>query len=179
MVTSEEKLENIMDISDLKLLIDHLNDTTTYIKKDGLTSAKKLWGLVAKKKAWSPIRPSPKRLKTQKLKSKEAVTLLPVTFMYGALTVSQTEKDLDTSLLSLMNIPEQFGPYFKHPLDLLPDDDSEAENHGTENRYPNVDGTKTDNSDNTSSISNSEATHNEDGTESRDNTSSGSDSGAT
>ncbi|GJV69414.1 ribonuclease H-like domain-containing protein [Tanacetum coccineum] len=32
MVTSEEKLENIIDISDLKLQIDHPNGTTTYIK---------------------------------------------------------------------------------------------------------------------------------------------------
>ncbi|GKE51230.1 ribonuclease H-like domain-containing protein [Tanacetum coccineum] len=35
MVTSEEKLENIMDISDLKLQIDHPNGTTAYIKKVG------------------------------------------------------------------------------------------------------------------------------------------------
>nr|GEZ76256.1 ribonuclease H-like domain-containing protein [Tanacetum cinerariifolium] len=33
MVTSEEKLENIMDISDLKLQIDHPNGITAYIQK--------------------------------------------------------------------------------------------------------------------------------------------------
>ncbi|GJZ33298.1 putative RNA-directed DNA polymerase [Tanacetum coccineum] len=35
MVTSEDKLENIMDISDLKLQIDHPNGTTAYIQKVG------------------------------------------------------------------------------------------------------------------------------------------------
>ncbi|GKD80931.1 hypothetical protein Tco_1347770, partial [Tanacetum coccineum] len=34
-VTSEDKLENIMDISDLKLQIDHPNGMTAYIKKVG------------------------------------------------------------------------------------------------------------------------------------------------
>lgn len=33
MVTSEDKLENVMDISDLKLQIDHHNGTTAYIQK--------------------------------------------------------------------------------------------------------------------------------------------------
>ncbi|GJR03940.1 RNA-directed DNA polymerase [Tanacetum coccineum] len=35
MITSEDKLENIMDISDLKLQIDHPNGTTAYIQKVG------------------------------------------------------------------------------------------------------------------------------------------------
>ncbi|GJV16344.1 hypothetical protein Tco_1361667 [Tanacetum coccineum] len=35
MVTSEDKLENIIDISDLKLQIDHPHGTTSYIQKVG------------------------------------------------------------------------------------------------------------------------------------------------
>ncbi|GJT47141.1 putative transcription factor interactor and regulator CCHC(Zn) family protein [Tanacetum coccineum] len=73
------------------------------------------------------------------------------------------------------------SPYFKLPPDPLPNDDLEAENHGSEIRSPHVDGTEMANSDDTSSTCNSEATHNEDGTESLDNdhTSLDSDSGAT
>ncbi|GKB35373.1 ribonuclease H-like domain-containing protein, partial [Tanacetum coccineum] len=51
-------------------------------------------------------------------------------------------------------------------FDILPNDDSEARNHGSEHRSPHVDGTKTVNN---TSISNSEATHDEDGTEPLDN----------
>ncbi|GKC25325.1 ribonuclease H-like domain-containing protein [Tanacetum coccineum] len=60
--------------------------------------------------------------------------------------------------------PYDFVPYFKHTPDPLPNDDSEAQNHGSENRSPHVYGTEIVDSDNTS-ISNSEATHDEDGIE--------------
>ncbi|GJU40569.1 uncharacterized mitochondrial protein-like protein [Tanacetum coccineum] len=64
---------------------------------------------------------------------------------------------------------EQFCPYLEHPLDFLPDDDSKAGYHDSENRSPNVDGTETFDSDNRSFTSNSEATYDEDGTSSLDN----------
>ncbi|GJR86041.1 hypothetical protein Tco_0210052 [Tanacetum coccineum] len=73
------------------------------------------------------------------------------------------------------------NPYFKHHPDILPNDDSEAQNHGSENTSPHVDGTQTANNDDTSFNSNSEVTNDEDGTESLDNdhNSLDSDSGAT
>nr|GEV13648.1 hypothetical protein [Tanacetum cinerariifolium] len=81
MVTSLDNLENIVDISDLNLQIDHLNGTTAFIKKAGnlklsdtitlydvlyipkLTLEENSGGLVVNKEAWSSFRPSFKALK--------------------------------------------------------------------------------------------------------------------
>nr|GEU38019.1 hypothetical protein [Tanacetum cinerariifolium] len=57
------------------------------------------------------------------------------------------------------------GPYFKHPPDPWPDEDSKAGYHGSENRSPHVDDTEMADVDNTSFTNNSEATHDEDDTE--------------
>ncbi|GKC41567.1 ribonuclease H-like domain-containing protein [Tanacetum coccineum] len=161
-----EKLENIMDISDLKLQIDHPNGITAYIKEVG------------------------------NLRLSDIIILYDVLYVpeysVNLLSVHKLARDsklfigFDEHKCYIQDLQAQktLGLVVKEkawsPIrpNLLSNDDSEARNHGSENRSLHVDGTKTVNN---TSISNSEAIHDEDGTEPLDNvhTSFDSDSGAT